>query len=192
MFLETWKKSTVLESGEWCHMNLSNERGPKHMKPLRRHCLGGHPAMQPWVHTKGFQIYVWHCWTYLEKMENGRERRQEWKLSDRLKDSCGSGKVVVSWTRETLEDIQRRGLIWKISNWVMELDNCYFMGCGRGKYNFDIQDAGLCEAGLTMGHWDNTERGIDFRRAGRLEREWEAWAQFLNVLKYFCQGRHVA
>lgn len=113
--LRDLKEIYCLESGEWCHMNLSNERGPKQMKPLRRHCLEGHPAMQPWVHAKGFQTWVWHCWTYLEKTENGRERRQEFNLADRLKDSSGSGKVVVSWTRKILEDIQRSGLIWKIS-----------------------------------------------------------------------------
>lgn len=51
------------------------------------------------------------------------------------------------------------------------------MGCGRRKYKFDIQGAGLCKAGWTMvrdTETRKTKRGVDFRGAGRLEREWEA------------------
>lgn len=51
------------------------------------------------------------------------------------------------------------------------------MGCGRGKYEFDILSAGLCKAGWTMvrnTETRNTGKGVDFRGAGRLERDWGA------------------
>lgn len=53
------------------------------------------------------------------------------------------------------------------------------MGCGRGKYEFDILSAGLCKAGWTMVR--NTETGMQEKE--QISEELEDWKE-IGELEY--------
>lgn len=116
VFLGTCKKSTVWERREWGGI-MCNGRGPENVEPPRRHCLGRYQAMQQWVYTKGFQTWVWHSHTCLEKIMlseaewTGKRARMDVIRAVRRLIESGEGGGHL----QVLEDTRRSGWISKIN-----------------------------------------------------------------------------